>query len=150
MKTNLYDTMIALAEQLYAETQMLLVNKGLKANSDIVRSLEVRADADMIRLLSNDYLQYVSTGRKAYTKKIPIQYILEFIKKNQIRGGKAGKQYSDNQLAFAIQTSIYKRGIVGKDFMTDLLKMYEERSIEKISNDVEQEMLTSLDNLKLN
>lgn len=187
MKDNLYDTMIALAEQLFMETQTLLLQKGLKKNSDIMRSLEVRADADLIRLLSLDYLEYISTGRKPRAKKIPIRYILDFIKQNNLKGGRQTQQslafaiaksiqkrrggqmpptqdlygwmsknrivpknISDNQLAFAIQNSIYRKGIKGKNFIEDLLNMYANTGEQKISADVEKEMLSILDNAKIN
>lgn len=143
----MYDTMITLAEQLYISTKVLLVQKGLKANSDLVRSIEVRADQNLIRMLSNDYMEYVSTGRKAGGRKVPISAILEFIKQNSIRGK---GNMTENQLAFAIQTSIWKRGIIGKNFTAELLKLWNEMSEKKITTDVEKKMLGMLDNAKIN
>jgi hypothetical protein len=149
---EMYSTMIKLGEQLYIATRALLVSKGVKPNSDVYRSVEIQAKNDLITFLANDYLIYVSTGRKAGGKKVPIRFLLEFIKQNNMKGKpqKNGKPMTDNQLAFAIQTMIYRRGIRGKNFYDLLTKMFEDMGSETISNDAEQKIMNYLMDLKLN
>lgn len=105
MAQTLYNTMVDLGKQLYTATQALLIQKGLKANSDVVKSVEVQVQPTFISLLSVDYLEYISTGRKPGGKKVPIKYILEFIKQNNLKG----RAQSQQAVAFAIATAIAKR-----------------------------------------
>jgi hypothetical protein len=95
---------------------------------------------------------YISTGRKPGGRKIPIRYLLDFIKKNNLKGRvKSGqKAMSDTQLAFAIQTTIWKRGVRGKNFWDTMVKMFEDMSEQRISTDVENLIQQSFDKIKLN
>ena len=104
---TMYDTMIELAEQLYADTRALLVSKGIKETSAVLKSVEIQADQNVIDFLANDYLEYLSSGRKKGGKRVPIKYLLDFIRKNGITArGKNGKAISPNSLAYAMQYNI--------------------------------------------
>jgi len=148
---SLYDTMIELAEQLYADTRALLVSKGIKETSAVLKSVEIQADQNAIDFLANDYLEYLSSGRKKGGRRVPIKYLLEFIRKNGIVGrNKKGKIVSANSLAFAMQYNIWRNGIKAKNFMDALAAMFAATGEQKISTDVEESLLTMLDDAKIN
>jgi hypothetical protein len=184
---TLYNTMTELSQQLYVAVKALLMSKGIKPTSDVVKSIEVRATDKTIQLLAEQYLEYLSTGRKPGAKRIPIRYLLDFIKQNKLQGRKqtlqavtfaiataiskrrgsnkkpptaaltqwvkdniALRPMTDNQLAFALQTSIYRSGIKGRNFWSTMEKLFADMSEEKISGDAEKMILASLDELKLN
>lgn len=93
--------------------QQVLISRGVKNNSELVKSIEWDYGRNQMLMLVNDYYQSVSTGRKPKARKIPISALLSFIKRNGISSTK----YSTNQLAWAMQSSIYKAGIKGRNFI---------------------------------
>lgn len=94
------------------------------ADSDLKKSVEVRPKGgDSLQVWFNDYGRYVISGRKKFARKVPIDALIKFIKKNGIRGRNAkGRFISVNSLAFAIQNAIYKNGIKGRDFLTPAIE----------------------------
>jgi len=123
---SLYDTMLGLGEQLYIATKALLIQKGVKQNSDVFRSIEVQVKPDFISLLSAEYLEYISTGRRVGAKKIPLKYILEYIKANSIKGRTSTQQST----AFAIARSIAKRRGGTPPPTGDLLQWMDKNNIQ--------------------
>jgi L-aminopeptidase/D-esterase-like protein len=84
------------------------------AGSDVIESIEWKFDGDNIfTLIANDYFEWIVTGRRPRAKKVPIEALLKWIKKNNLIP--KGKM-TVNALAFAIQNSIYKSGIKAKPF----------------------------------
>lgn len=100
-------------EELDVMVQQVLVQKGVKKNADLVNSVDWDYGRNQMLMYVNDYYYYVSKGRKPRAKKIPINALISFIKKNNISSTK----YSTNELAWAMQSSIYKAGIKGKNFI---------------------------------
>lgn len=116
-----------LLEDLRKITRMTLDDHGVEMNSELSKSVRYAYTQDGIQLQVNYYYPFVSRGRKkgrrraskrkGYVsrgiKRVPLDALIKFIKKNNItpRHGK-----TINQLAFAIQTSIYKNGIKAKNF----------------------------------
>jgi hypothetical protein len=88
----------------------------------------------------NDYYQFVSKGRKAKARKIPIQALVRFIKKNNINDSKK----TTNQIAFAMQTSIYKSGIRGKNFLTTVENSVTDYVEIKVADFLEEFLADSL------
>ena len=144
---ELNNTLAELSEQLAVAVKAILINKGVKMNADILKSVEFKGSNDMVQFMVNDYLEALSTGRKAGVRKIPIKYLLEFIKKNIIQGKQS---QSPNSVAYAIQTSIYKQGIIGKNFMDTIMQTVESLSADKIESDTEEIILDNLSDLKIN
>lgn len=91
-----------------------IFNKSLGKDSDLSKSIEFIPQRDSILMYANSYYQAVSNGRAPLKKKIPIALLLLWMKKNGITP-KNG--YSINESAYAIQTSIYKNGIRGKNLI---------------------------------
>lgn len=92
-----------------------ILNKSLGKDSDLSKSIEfIPQRNDTILMYANSYYQAVSNGRAPLKKKIPIALLLLWMKKNGITP-KNG--YSINESAYAIQTSIFKNGIRGKNLI---------------------------------
>jgi len=108
-----FEVINGLLDELKKITLMTLNKSGVKENSNLSKSIEYVSNADGIQMLAASYYPYVSAGRKANIKRVPIQYLITWIKQYGIRP-RSGQ--SINQLAYAIQTSIYKRGIKAKSF----------------------------------
>lgn len=73
-----------------------------------------------LELYAADYAEFVDRGRKALTKKVPIAALISFVKKRNLQQKfrtSKGRFKSINQIAFMIQTSIYKKGITGRNFI---------------------------------
>jgi hypothetical protein len=107
-----------LLQELTVAVKAVMVAKApsLKGSA-LVESVEFKETSNGFVMWANDYYDYVDRGRKPMTKKVPISALIQFIKKRSIKGrGRSGRFITNNQLAFAIQTSIFKRGIKGKLF----------------------------------
>lgn len=91
----------------------VMIKNGVSSSSDLVKSIDYNQDGIGLNLEANYYLPYVSAGRRPRTKKVPISALIEYIKSYGLRP-KPGQ--SINQLAYAIQTHIYKFGIQPKNF----------------------------------
>ena len=104
------------------------LNKATKAilsanklgTSDLIKSVEwdVNANNDVITLMSYDYLQAVSEGRKVGAPLVPAQDLIPWMKKHSITP-KGNMSY--NSLAFIISNAIKKHGIKGKFFMDTII-----------------------------
>lgn len=87
-----------------------------------------------LELYALDYLEYLDRGRPKFTKRVPIDALLKWIKKRRLqlrdrktgrfarkmvksRDRKTGRFQSINQLAFIIQNAIYRNGIRGRHFL---------------------------------
>lgn len=103
-------------KELESIVAQILVRSGVKKNSDVIQSIEFTEtnSRDSLFMYVSDYYRHVSNGRRPRAKKIPIQALVRFIKKNNISSGSR----SVNQIAYAMQNSIYKAGIKGKNFIT--------------------------------
>jgi len=75
--------------------------------------VEIGADGNAYAVLYYaDYFPYVNRGRKKELKRVPLSALLQWIKVKGIRGkDKKGRFIKNMNLAFAIQTNIFKYGI---------------------------------------
>lgn len=87
------------------------------SQSDFAQSTRVALDTDGLRVDLPDYADSLDQGRKPGTYP-PYAAILAWVLKYRIQArGKV--RLSANQLAFAIQRGIYKRGIQARPFLAD-------------------------------
>ena len=117
----------ALLDEMTKAAQVAMISTGVEKNSKLIKTLEYKAVNEAFVLIANDYYQYLSTGRKPKVRKVPIKFLIKFIKDQRIRP-RAGQTI--NSLAFAIQTSIYKSGIRGHKYI---------KKVETVSLDVAEE-----------
>ena len=94
-------------------TQVAMEQQGVQKNSNLDKSVQYVVVGNSVQLEVAYYYHYVSAGRKRGIKKVPISALIQYIKDKGIRP-RAGQTL--NQLAFAIQTAIYKQGINPKNF----------------------------------
>jgi len=94
-------------------TVATMVQSGVESNSDLAKSIKYFEANGVINMTSNYYYPYVSNGRRAGIRKVPISALIEYAKDYGIRP-RPGQTY--NQMAFAMQTAIYNRGIRAKNF----------------------------------
>lgn len=130
-----------LSKQLVPILKAVLEQDGVKANSDLIKSISAVSDDKLIEFIMNDYYEYVSSGRRAGARKVPIENLIEFIKKNNIQP-KPGQ--TTNQLAFAIQNSIFKSGITGKHYIDQVLQTIGDYSANYVADDLSAEVADTL------
>lgn len=119
--------------------QRTMIENGLEANSDLVKSVAFIEKDNGLQLVANDYYTYVSTGRRPKARKVPVEDLIIWIKSKGIGAGNI------NGLAFAIQQSIYKNGIRGKGFENpvenNVADMASEELAEVLSEVIADEMV---------
>ena len=123
-------------EDLQAFTRQIMVGQGVEDSSDLVKSVSYRYKNNMFSLMANDYYQAVSKGRKPRAKKVPIEDLLDWMKKKNIGGA------NKNSVAYAIQQAIYRHGITGKNF--------EEAVIDANTKIIEEQMADTVQMLTMN
>ena len=111
---NYIDLISDLLNQLREITLMTLTESGVENNSNLNDSIKYVATKDGINMIAASYYPYVSQGRRANIRRVPLSALIDWIKRYNIRPRNG---QTINQLAFAIQTSIYKRGIKAKNFV---------------------------------
>lgn len=104
-----------LAFEIQTIVERTWIEAGLASNSNLVKSIKVNLKPNTIEVYAADYAKYVASGRKRYTKKVPISALITWIKRKKIT---STKFKNVNRLAFVIQNAIYKNGIQGKDIIT--------------------------------
>ena len=117
--------------------QQALKNVNLE-DSNLYKDLkvEVNDSSDIFKVLYNDYLEYIELGRKPKTKKVPIKNIIEWCKRKGIG--------SDNNTAYAIQQSIYMKGIKPKYILSNVDKTLDLTFFKKWSDDIFQEIIKKI------
>lgn len=109
----------AIREDLLALFQLILEDDRYGTNDKVgINTLKdsrlhdeayVESKDNIFTLYYNDYLQYIETGRKPYTKKVPIVALFEWMKRKHIS--------NDVRVAYAIQQSIYVNGITARPLL---------------------------------
>ena len=112
-------------------TILALQQSGVKKDSNLSKSVNYVEVKNGVQLEVAYYYHYVSAGRKRGIRKVPIKALLEYIKDKGIRP-RAGQTL--NQLAFAIQKSIYKEGINPKNFETKVENVAADLTMNEMAN----------------
>lgn len=111
-ESRLNDMLIVIGEVLVQAYKAELVSIGLK-NSDLINQIDYIVKGDSVSITMPDYAKYVEQGRKPHVKRVPISALVTWIKKKRIATG------SVNNLAWAIQRSIWMNGIQARPFQSD-------------------------------
>lgn len=104
---------------------------GLQDNSNLIKSFTTKSNYKKIQFLAFEYLKFVDRGRRPFAKKVPVEMLIDWIKRYNI----SYPGYTTNKLAYAIQTNIYKYGIEKRDFI---------KTIENSMVDTTEQELTKL------
>lgn len=123
-----------LIKEIIAASKKILVNKGLK-DSDVINSLEWEYRENVFVLLAYDYLQFIDTGRRPRARKVPVLELVKWLKKMNI---KPRYKQTYNSIAFAIQNSIYKTGIKGRQVIDPIMNVTLDILSEYIAEDLSE------------
>lgn len=84
-----------------------------KLYNSIQGTIEIGPNGEPIALIQyQDYFNNVNRGRKAGVKRVPLDALMEWIKVRGLKGrDKKGRFMSTTNLAWAIQTNIFKYGV---------------------------------------
>lgn len=120
--------------QLREAGALVMNQKGLHIDSDLIKSFEYDVSHGRLVIRANHYWYYVNKGRRIGANKVPITPLIRWMRRYRIRP-KSGQTYT--QLAFAIQQSIYVNGIKGKQFFSKLTDTYGDVMEEELSKRLE-------------
>lgn len=116
------------------------------ADSDLEKSIEANLRPDGFDIVANFYARFVISGRRPGARRVPVEALLKWIKNRGISGRDArGRFISQISLAFAIQNSIYKNGIRGRDFLTPAFEAALPEAEAILADAFQREMLLVLD-----
>lgn len=117
--------------------QQALKNVNLE-DSNLYKELkvEVNDSSDIFKVLYNDYLEYIELGRKPKTKKVPINDLRDWAKRKNIN--------TDNSILYAIQQSIYMKGIPARPILINVDKNIDMQWMNKWSDDIFQEIIKKI------
>lgn len=135
----------AIAAALTVSIQAALAEINLDGTG-LQKSIESEvSNGDTVTAYMVEYGRYVISGRRKFAKKVPIAALLDWISAKGIKSSNPGM--SVNSLAFAIQNSIYKNGIQGRDFITpavgdDFLQVIEKMVLDALEREMEEAFAT--------
>ena len=119
--------------------------------SGFIQSTQVEFTTDGVKIDLPEQAQYLENGRKPFTKKVPIQALIAWLKRYRILGrAKSGKyqkasQGSITSTAWAIQQSIYKNGIKARPFIKASLDFAEDVVAQVIDEVMIPEIVSVID-----
>jgi len=118
---------------------------GIKRSSNLTKSIAFIETDNGLALEANYYFSYASEGRRRGVRKVPIRALIDYIKSYGLVP-KAGQTI--NQLAFAIQTAIYKNGIAPKNYLEKVIDatadVTEEVVADELIEDIADEVVAVL------
>jgi hypothetical protein len=113
MDNKYTDMLVDLVNELHDSTVAIITNSGVKKDSNLSKSIKYVPAKEGVNMEANYYYPFVSGGRKSGVRKVPISDLIDYIKRYGLRP-RVGQ--TTNQLAFALQTHIFKAGIKAKNF----------------------------------
>lgn len=137
-----YQSMLgSLLKDLSKVTLLAMEQQGVDKQSNLAKSVNYVEVKEGVQLEVAYYYTYVSTGRKRGIKKVPITALIQYIKREGI-SPRSGQ--SINQLAFAIQTHIYKQGINPKNYIDKVVdvagELAQEQMLDKLAVSIADEL----------
>ena len=94
---------------------------------------------EVYKLMYNDYLQYIESGRKPFARKVPIQPLIDWMHRKHIS--------NDNRVAWAIRESIYQVGIKPRPILSPLETLLDDRWDNVWSDDIFNEITKELNKI---
>jgi hypothetical protein len=142
MNENLKKALDTIGADVIKELTKQLIQQKKKSSGELIDSLDYNTidviDGIILNIMANDTLKYVDQGRRKGAKQPPVQGIIPWIKKNniKIKGVK-----SVEQTAFVIAKSISKKGIkptkviekTKNNVMKNITELVKKASIEDIN-----------------
>lgn len=131
----------ALLNELLAATRQIMLMRDVDSRSDLVRSTEWTYEKKQFILIANDYFKWVNRGRMPFVRKVPVDALIPWMRKNNIRPS-GGQTYTS--LAYAIQQSIYMNGIKAKQYSFPIVEESMELIADKIAMDLTVQIMDTL------
>ena len=122
----------AILEDLEYDTKVIMETQGL-VGTDVYKSINWTFDGSRFTMFANDYYQYIDSGRKAGGKRVPVESILTWIRKKNIR---PRNEMTINSLAYIIQRSINRKGIFPRPMTQRIVGVSLETISERILDDL--------------
>jgi len=138
------DLIESVIKQLDISTKIILAQHKL-AGSDMQKSIQWKFNNNAFELWALQYFDWVDKGRRPRIKRIPVEQIIKWMKKENIRPYR-GQTY--NQAAFHITNAIYKVGIKSRNYknkiMEDSQEIISEMLAEELSIAIADELADDL------
>lgn len=115
-----------------------VMKKVLNTSKEEAKTKDMNDDG-VITLLYNDYLDYVQSGRRAFTNKVPFHALVKWAKEKHIA--------SDTGTIWAIRESIYKTGIKARDIFGKIDKAMDNIWANKLSDEVFEIITNEIDKI---
>lgn len=126
-----------LIPQLNRLTIQYMTRDGIERSSKLTKSVGFKVTETGIELVANSYWYYASAGRRPRTRKVPITALIDYIKSYGI-SPRAGQTIT--QLAFAMQTAIYKQGINPKRYADKVIDATSDLTAETLADEIIEEV----------
>lgn len=126
------------------------VASGKLRDSISVQVKKVNEDETIIQVLSEQYAQWVQSGRLPGKKGVPISAIEEWIKSRGLQGrNKSGQFIKRRSFAFAIQNNIKKFGIRPSNFLDVALEMIADdpKIMELIGDEAYEDLINLIEGI---
>lgn len=144
METSVKEMLTVLIPELRKAGAIVMNRRGISVDSDLINSFEFDVVQNKkLVIKANDYYNYVDKGRRPGTDKVPIRPLIRWMRKYRVRPS-ANQTYT--QLAYAIQQSIYKSGIKGKNYLDRLYDVYGSVTEEELGDYLEKSLLDDVVN----
>lgn len=134
---NLDKILKAIQDDIKEVFQQSLKNVNLE-DSNLYRTLKVEVNdtSDIFYVLYNDYLEYIELGRRPRARKVPIDNLRDWAKRKGIN--------TDNATLYAIQQSIFLKGIPSRPILNYVDKNIDLKWDTKWSDDIFNEIISKI------
>lgn len=123
-----------------------LISQGKRATGNLVNSFKFTIQPKIgfieLSITAADYAPFVDRGRRRMTKRVPIGALIKWIEQKGLESGDKSKK----DLAFAIQTKIWKEGIAATNFVERGLDVARVQ-VNKLGKDMRQDVELFVRNL---
>ena len=137
LEEQLRDILNNLLPELNRITIAYMAKAGTPSNSDVSKSVQFINTQTGIALEANYYFKYDSAGRRRGVRKVPITALIDFIKS---RGIAPRNGQTITQMAFAMQTAIYRNGISPKNYFDKIVNATSDVTEEMVANDLAEDI----------
>lgn len=136
-KAILKDLMIVWRQLMASDYAINVKSNTTLEFSNLDNTAKIEATDFHFNLFYNHYLEYIESGRKPKTRKVPIRPLIDWMKRKHIS--------DDNRVAYAIRESIYQLGIPPRPLLEPFGEMLDERFEKKIYDDIYNKITEKLD-----
>lgn len=143
-KERFIQMMSDLAKEIEDQIKLVMKQKGVPSKQGgLYDSVTSSYNNNELSWFATFYYEYLSKGRKKFIKRVPHRALLKWIQRYNIRP--RDPSISQNQLAWIIQSAIYKNGIQGRNFIEAVNQTVQDTFEAKIDADLLATITVELD-----